>query len=233
MKLEYNEQELQELMRDFYLLTGIRIVLFDLDYHELLSYPENHCRFCSQMKSVPETRLLCNESDHTSFQQCQESGKLMIYHCYAGLIEAAAKIMEACTFYVILKDTIRVRRDNFIRNMDQYLMEHLAEELSAGTLAAEFGISKTKLYQVYQMNYGCGVAEHIRYLRIEKAKSLLAETMNAVSLISDMVGFTDYNYFCRVFKKQIGIPAKKYRLTYSSSILHQSSSGVPPEISDR
>ena len=148
-------------------------------------------------------------------------------------IQAAAKLMEACTFYVILKDTIRVRRDNFIRNMDQYLMEHLAEELSAGTLAAEFGISKTKLYQVYQMNYGCGVAEHIRYLRIEKAKSLLAETMNAVSLISDMVGFTDYNYFCRVFKKQIGIPAKKYRLTYSSSILHQSSSGVPPEISDR
>jgi len=24
-------------------------------------------------------------------------------------------------------------------------------------------------------------------------------------------GFTDYNYFCRVFKKEVGVPAKKYR----------------------
>ena len=39
MNLEYNEMELHELMKDFYVLTGIRIVLFDLDYNELLSYP--------------------------------------------------------------------------------------------------------------------------------------------------------------------------------------------------
>ena len=57
-----------------------------------------------------------------------------------------------------------------------------------------------------------GIAEHIKNLRIEEAKRLLAETDLPVSRIADRVGFTDYNYFCRVFKRETGMPAKKYRL---------------------
>ena len=56
-----------------------------------------------------------------------------------------------------------------------------------------------------------GIAEHIKNLRIEEAKRLLVETDLPVYQIADQVGFTDYNYFCRVFKKEVGLPAKKYR----------------------
>lgn len=274
MKLEFNEPELEDLMKDFYLLTGIRIVLFDHDYHELYSYPKHHCKFCSKMKSQKETQILCDESDRASFMKCRQKGELILYHCHAGLIEAtaplidhnivigymmfgqisdqedmdglihilrenphltlsspdeiaeyaadiplksnaqikaAAKIMEACTFYVLLKNAISVKRDNFIRNMDQYLLEHLSEDLSVNAICSALGISKTKLYQSCDVYYGCGIAEHIRYLRIEKAKKLLLETEIPVTAIADEVGFCDYNYFCRVFKKEAGISAKKYR----------------------
>ena len=273
MNLEYNEQDLLELMKDFYILTGIRIVLFDLDYNELLSYPKHNCAFCSQMKAQEHTRALCSQSDRTSFQKCKETNRLVIFHCHAGLIEAtaplierstvigymmfgqisdaqnieklvsalsrytslsykkedilqytkdiplktrqqiqaAAKIMEACAFYAILKNTITIQQNNFIRNMDTYLLANLSEDLSIESLSAAFGISKTKLCQSAAHYYGCGIAEHIRHLRIEKAKILLRETDEPVTKISDLVGFADYNYFCRVFKKEVGIPAKKYR----------------------
>lgn len=272
MKLDYNEKELESLMRDFYLLTGMRIVLFDSDYNELIAYPKQHCRFCAKMKSQKETQKLCDESDRTSFQTCRQSNELIIYHCHAGLMEAtapliehdtvigymmfgqisdcetmdaltellgknihlaheadlssytgdislkssdqiqaAAKIMEACTFYVLLKNTISVRRNNFIHNMDQYLLAHLSEDLSVNTIAASLGVSKTKLYEACALYYGRPIGEHIRTLRLEQAKKLLRETDMPVTLISDTVGFADYNYFCRVFKKEVGTPAKKYR----------------------
>lgn len=274
MHLEYSENEMKELMKDFFLLTGIRIVLFDQNYHELLSYPETHCRFCQMMKNNNATRKQCDESDRTSFQTCQKEKRLIIYHCHAGLIEAAAplmdnkavigymmfgqisdatdsgklaeilsrysglynkdaaaipsltediplktsdqiqaaaKIMEACTFYLILKNTIRVRRDNFIRNMDQYILEHISENLSVENITNFFGVSKSRLYEAYDLYYGCGIAEHIRSLRIDEAKRLLRDTDLPVTKISDMVGFSDYNYFCRSFKKYAGVPAKKYR----------------------
>jgi len=286
MKLDYNKKELQELMKDFFLLTGIRIVLFDSDYTELLSYPESHCRFCAHMKSRSETSRLCDESDRNSFSECKLKNEIIIYHCHAGLIEAtaplkdhntvigylmfgqisdaaneqelaavlsehlnrsssasgkhdfgtdiarylsdipmksagqiraAARIMEACTFCIILKNTVTARRDNFIRNMDSYLMEHLADDLSIHELSKAFGISKSKLYQQFSIYYDTGIADHIRHLRIERARQLLTDTELSVTEISSAVGFADYNYFCRVFKKEVGISAKKYR---ASSLPH-------------
>ena len=46
MRLSYDRSELLELMKDFHLLTGIRIVLFDPNFTALLSYPPEDCAFC-------------------------------------------------------------------------------------------------------------------------------------------------------------------------------------------
>ena len=40
LTLNINRDELTALMRDFYLLTGIKIALFEPDGKEILSYPE-------------------------------------------------------------------------------------------------------------------------------------------------------------------------------------------------
>lgn len=274
MVLDYNEEELLSLLMDFHTLTGMRIVLFDGNYRELISWPQHHCAFCARMKAAPETSRLCDDSDRTSFQECQKKGRLIVYQCHAGLIEAtaplfdhdtvigymmfgqisdkstqeevvdllsqvtglasadrqtltayaadiprksrtqlnaAAKIMEACTLYALMKNTISLRRSNFIRNMDQYIEEHISEDLSVGELCRQFGVSKTKLYQSWSFYYGHSIAEHIRIKRIEAAKRLLKETDLTVTEIASAVGFSDYNYFCRTFKKAAGISAKKYR----------------------
>ena len=43
MKLEFDKDQLLKLMKDFYILTGIRVVLYDDEYHQLLSWPEKDC----------------------------------------------------------------------------------------------------------------------------------------------------------------------------------------------
>ena len=272
--LNLNTQKLLELMKDFYLLTGIKIVIFDNEYNEILSYPESHCNFCALMHGNPVTRQKCIESNERSFQKCRKTEKLEIYHCHAGLVEAtaplvdnnvvigyimfgqiadfdtkeelinkigtvteyykltvpkngpniynitqktseqilaAAKILEACTFYVLLTDMVSLRRQNFMNNVNTFLMEHLSEDLSIERLMEEFQVSRNKLYDSTTGYLGVGIAEHIRNLRINEAKRLLAETNLPVHVISDKVGFNDYNYFCRIFKRMTGVPAKQYR----------------------
>lgn len=274
IELNFNLPELENLMKNFYTLTGIKMVLFDDEYHELLAYPANNCAFCKCMKENPATRKLCEQSDRHSFRTCQEHRNLIIYHCHAGLIEAAAplidnntvigylmfgqiadvsseeeleklithafqasgladaepsafvsdiplktgeqiqaaaKIMEACTFYVVFKETIRLRRKNFITNMNTFLNSHLSEDLSVETITRELGISKSKLYQVCADHLGCGIAEHVKSLRLRHARELLRTTDFPITRIAEECGFSDYNYFCRVFKKENGMPARKYR----------------------
>lgn len=276
--LNLNTQKLLELMKDFHLLTGIRIVIFDNEYNEILSYPESHCNFCARMHGNPETKKKCMESNERSFQKCRKTETLEIYHCHAGLVEAtaplidnnvvigyimfgqisdfdkqedlihnietvlkqynltdsdqkndlynitqksseqilaAAKILEACTFYVLLTDMVSLRRQNFMNNVNTFLIEHLSEDLSIERLMEEFQVSRNKLYDSTTGYLGVGIAEHIRNLRINEAKRLLIETTMPIHVISDKVGFNDYNYFCRIFKKMTGTPAKQYRKAHS------------------
>ena len=274
-----NQTLLLELMQDFYILTGIRIVIFDSTYHEILAWPASHCPFCRLMHDHEITRTKCAESDVKSFQRCKQKSELEIYHCHAGLVEAtaplidndliigyimfgqisdlsceretiemlkavlvryqldtsgidsrgfadsiyrithktslqiraAAKILEACTSYVLLKDMITLQRKNFITNLNSFLLEHLSEDLSIERLMNEFHVSRNKLYNSANEYLGMGIAEHIKALRIKEARRLLKETDLAVQEIADRVGFNDYNYFCRTFKKEVGMPAKQYR----------------------
>ena len=279
--LNLNSQLLKELMQSFYTLTGIKIVIFDNAYHEILSYPETHCNFCTLMHSMETTRCKCIESNENSFRKCKKTAQLEVYHCHAGLVEAvaplidngaiigyvmfgqisdletekdiekhlkavlekyhlnipnsgdavykitrknfqqiqaAAGILEACTFYVILKDMVSLQRRNFMKNLNAFLMEHLSEDLSIERLMDEFHISRNKLYESTQKYLGTGIAEHIKKLRIEEAQRLLKETDLKIVQISDRVGFADYNYFCRVFKAETGMPAKQYRKRHQNNL---------------
>ena len=54
MALLLESTELTALMQDFYVLTGIRIVLFDEGGCELLSYPTGEESFCSCMRKNPD-----------------------------------------------------------------------------------------------------------------------------------------------------------------------------------
>jgi len=272
MKIEIDRERLMELMKGFYLLSGIRMVLFDDEYREILAYPESPCAFCARMKGDERTRELCAASDRLSFRQAGSGRKLMIYHCHAGLIEAtiplvddhviigylmfgqisgdgsrellnerlrgkleeydigadwefvkgiplksdeeihaAAKIMEACTLYALLNQAVSLKKRHFTGRLREFLTEHISEPLDAQRVAEAFGMSRTRLYQQCQQYLGMGIAEYVRMLRIEHGQRLLTETGLSVSEVALRTGFSDYNYFCRVFRAETGLSPKKYR----------------------
>lgn len=95
--------------------------------------------------------------------------------------------------------------------IDEYISAHLTEDIDAHTLCQEFQIGKTRLYEIVKQNYGTGLAEHVRNLRIEKAKVLLLDRLElSLKEIADLCGYKDYNYFITMFKRGVGIPPKQY-----------------------
>lgn len=67
------------------------------------------------------------------------------------------------------------------------------------------------LCQISQDFFECGIHQHIRNIRIEKAKSLLIKNPD-ISLddVASECGFSDYNYFIQIFRKIVGTTPKKY-----------------------
>lgn len=273
MSLKLESNELIELMKNFYTLTGIRIVLFDENYNEILSYPEECIPFCAHMRCHKDFYEKCRQSDKLSFESCKKTQTLTMHKCHAGLIEAtapitdsgaiigyimfgqirdvknkyeftqnlaklcnkyehfetagekiekikyksskqlvaAAHILEACTSYILLRDLVKPTRMALFNSIDLYISNNLEKELSVDMICRELNIKRTRLYETVRPYINGGIASYIFGKRMARAKELIKNTDMSVTEISSAVGFTDYNYFLRCFKKQNGLSVKKYR----------------------
>lgn len=133
-------------------------------------------------------------------------------------ISSASHIMQAVAAYLCMERMVSLRQQELPVQIDEYIQAHFTEDLDAVQLARHFGIGKTQLYEIAQQSYGLGIAEHIRNLRIEKAKRLLSEQSSlSLAEISSQCGFHDYNYFITAFKRIVGIPPKAYAHFISNS----------------
>lgn len=126
-------------------------------------------------------------------------------------IKAAVQIMEACTSYILYKELILPQSSKYIEMAKAYIEQHLAEVLDTDQLCEALDIGRTKLYEIFKSELGMGVSQYILRRRMHRAKNLLRTTELPIKQIADMVGFADYNYFGRVFKKTYGRSAKSYR----------------------
>ncbi len=151
---------------------------------------------------------------------CADYGipKTDVIHCIEEIkytdnkrILAAAKILEACMSYIMLKELITPENDRIFLEAKEYIEEHLSESLEIYGICAHLGISRTKLYEIFRKEANLGVSEYIRKRRMHKAKKLLKNTKNPVWEIALEVGFDDYTYFSRVFKTAYGKSPREMR----------------------
>ena len=127
-------------------------------------------------------------------------------------IRSAAHILLAVASYLIMERMATLQEDLLAVRLDAYLSAHYAEKLSAVMISENLGIGKTKLYELSTQLYGCGIAERIRGLRIEKAKTLLKGRREMpLADVAAECGFHDYNYFITVFTREAGISPGAYR----------------------
>ena len=126
-------------------------------------------------------------------------------------IHAAARIMEACISSILYKKLISIEKQQFEQNINTYILNHLTEDLSVDRLCEHLHLSRRKLYEYSEEFLHCSIAKYIKKMRLQHAQTLLSETNLHISTISEQCGFSDYNYFCRIFKQENGMSARSYR----------------------
>ena len=127
-------------------------------------------------------------------------------------IHAAARIMEACISSILYKKLISIEKQQFEQNINTYILNHLTEDLSVDRLCEHLHLSRRKIYEYSEEFLHCSIAKYIKKMRLQHAQTLLTKTNLPISTISEQCGFSDYNYFCRIFKQENGMSARSYRV---------------------
>lgn len=92
--------------------------------------------------------------------------------------------------------------DIVISEVIQFIHQHYHEPISIPLIANQFGISESHLYKKIKDELGITLTDYINRFRVKQAMALLLKDPNLrVYEIADEVGFVDYNYFSKVFRK--------------------------------
>lgn len=100
--------------------------------------------------------------------------------------------------------------DNFDQ-MINYIQTHFSEKLTLKQLAAQFYLNPNYCCLLFNKYKNMTFSQFLTNLRVEEAKKLLDNTSYPLDKISSLVGFPDYFYFSKVFKKYINLSPKDYR----------------------
>ncbi|HEY0608159.1 MAG TPA: helix-turn-helix transcriptional regulator, partial [Chitinophaga sp.] len=79
-------------------------------------------------------------------------------------------------------------------------------------------LSRNVFFKWFKEQFGISPLEYINSSRIRLAKALLADEHNDIQSVSAQCGFSDVNYFIRVFKKLEGITPGTYQACIKGKI---------------
>ena len=114
----------------------------------------------------------------------------------------------------------RPKRTDNVRNSDEqttikYLKEYVENnyiyDISMQEAAEEMGYSDAYFSKLFKQYFNQNFTAYLTEYRIKKAKERLSNTNHSIKDISRMVGYTDSNYFAKIFKRLVGEIPSKYR----------------------
>jgi len=126
-------------------------------------------------------------------------------------ITAMTNILMACASFIWYRKMAHIERGDLFHRVDTYIRERIAEQLSLTDLCRDLNISRTTLYKCLTDQVSMSFTAYLKDLRLTKSKELLIISRRPVKDIACEVGYRDYNYFSRLFRKTYGITPSGFR----------------------
>ena len=95
-------------------------------------------------------------------------------------------------------------QNKYAEAMMQYIRQHYAEHISLTDLSQQLNISCTHLNAKFKAETGYTFHDFLNYYRIRRAVELQKRGEHKLYEIAELVGFSDYKYFNKVYKKYTG-----------------------------
>ena len=104
--------------------------------------------------------------------------------------------------------------ENVSFGIEEILLEiqkDCCEDITLKGLAEKYYISDSRLSVLLKERLGMSFPNYLASIRIKKAQGLMKDERLSLEAIAKMVGFKDYFYFSKVFKKTAGISPGRFR----------------------
>jgi transcriptional regulator GlxA family with amidase domain len=101
--------------------------------------------------------------------------------------------------------------DSAVRHAEDWLAQHFREPHAVSALVAQSGIPERSLKRRFKSATGSTLIGYVQNLRVEEAKRLLESGDMSADDISASVGYENFAFFRRLFRRSTGLTPGEYR----------------------
>ena len=116
------------------------------------------------------------------------------------------RLMMLADRYRQTKDT----EDPIIRQAKEFIRDNISLNIKARDVAADVNLSESYFTVYFKQRTGENFRDYLLSVRVELARTLLAEGKLTVSEIAAATGYQDYRSFSRAFKNVTGFSPSEY-----------------------
>ena len=126
-------------------------------------------------------------------------------------LEAFEYSMVLTFIQTLKKEQLAPKYSLLVKNVISYIHEHILDDLSLGTISANFYINPSYLSSIFKKETGTALTEYINRKKVEESKYFLLHSEMTISEISALFRFCNQSYYTSLFKKYTGMTPKKFR----------------------
>ena len=117
--------------------------------------------------------------------------------------------IEDCA--VIISGSKKNKENPVISKAKAYVEAHIGSEISLDQTADSVGVNPFYLSKLFKEETGSNFIDFVNDVRLEKARSLLKKLELSIKEVSFDCGYSDQNYFSKIFRRKFGITPTEYR----------------------
>lgn len=137
-----------------------------------------------------------------------------IYKYTTNLLDERFSLLLSCLIKQLKIQRKVLLKPTLVNEIENYIRLNLDKKINLSDISEHTHYSISHCEMVFNKWTGLSITAYLIKKRIEKAKSLLTERTLTLNQVAESVGFSDYNFFSRTFKKETGISPLVYRNTY-------------------
>lgn len=161
---------------------------------------------CGLIGQTHFAQLLTATARLSHAQEWERVGALMRV---VGLMASATPCVQIST---LIKTPVAVSRQNsLVGKIETYMQEHLEGPLKLNELARIAGVTDASLSRYFRKQTGVTPFERLGQLRLQRACQLLETTDFPVKEVASRCGFTDSNFFYRLFRRKLHCTPSEFR----------------------
>ena len=103
------------------------------------------------------------------------------------------------------------RNRKLVQSILSYIEKNYATDISMDDLTEKFHVSRTYISRLLKKYAGKSFLEYLTDVRFKHVEKLIADDRYKQYEIAEMVGYKDFGYYIKVFKKRYGITPNEFR----------------------